>query len=149
MPKRQRLGWYSFYKKGTNLIRAVVPNPPPIDAKPPVRLPCGALFFDKTRPQRDDSLAPIIHSRIGTLKSKTEIEEMQRLHQSDPKKWTLDALAGKFNMPRSFIINKVFSRDERLQLELEDGKRLLQMPMNQIKGCMMSARIRQVRNNSF
>ena len=148
MPKRQRLGWYSFYKKSLDTIRAVIPNPPPIRAKPPVRLPCGTLYFDLSQPVSSDSNAPIIQSRLGTIKTDQEVERMKELRKSDPNKWTIHALSTRFAVSRSFVISSILTSEERAALEKESEEYFLKLPMSKVKGALLSARNRQVRENA-
>lgn len=149
MPKRQRLGWYSFYKKSLDTLRAVIPNPPPINAKRPVRLPYGVLFFDLSNPEPSTTSAPVLKSRLGSCKTESEITKMKELYQTDPKKWTINVLSKKYTVPRSFVINNVMTAEERAAMAKSDEERFLQLPINKVKGALMSARIRQVRNGAF
>jgi hypothetical protein len=147
MPKRQRLGWYSFYKKSVDTLRAVTHNPPPINAKPPVKLPCGGLYFDLSQPERAQEHAPILRSRLGQLKSDEEIQEMRGLYKKDPNRWSIHALSMKFNTTRSFVINRILPIEERERIERDNEERFLKLPMDKVRGALLSARIRQVRES--
>lgn len=150
MPKRKRLGWYSFYKNAVNTIRAVTPIPPPLSSVPPVRLPCGALFLDR-RPTVPPSyhLAPIIPNRLGAYKSTAEMEEMRRLRTENPTKWSISALSARFNVAPAFVINKVLSARDRGDLEKRNEEHFVDMSKGKLKGSLVSARIRQIRESSF
>ena len=147
MPKRQRLGWYSFYKASVDTQRAVTHNPLP--SKPPVKLQCGALYFDLTPDNfKSPESMPNLPSRLGRLQSDQDVEMMRRLRAVDPEKWTIDTLSKTFHVTRSYVINHVYKPHERAEMELQDQRRFLSLPLNKIKGALLSARIRQIREDS-
>lgn len=90
-------------------------------------------------------LPPLLSSR-NIILNKKKIEEMRELKRSNPKKWTINVLVKKYNVGASFIINHVFSHEERTKLKDNVDNYIRNLSIKKQKGLVKRELVKRHRN---
>lgn len=129
-----------------------IPNPLPKTAGAPVRTEQGCLFYDlrakaAPAPLLASTLPPRLNNPTGRIISPEELAKMRQLRDKDPGRWTITALAGKFNISRSFVMKKVLRPKEHQMAEEELVERIDSLTLDEKRGWLMRYRIREHRRD--
>lgn len=127
-----------------------VPIPPPRTIGPahPITNIPNCFFWDlKENTSTSEILPPIINRNSSKTRivEPEELDEMRRLRKLFPTQYTLSHLKSKFNINSSFIINNVFSKEERLSAENHLNESIDLMNLNKKRGDLMRHKIREHR----
>lgn len=139
-------------KKSARGAPAKIPNPLPRTAGGPQCVEGGCIFRDMKAncappPSLFEKLPPLLKNPVGRVILPTELREMRELRKKSPEKWTITALSGKFNIARSFIINKVLAKAEQKIAEEELAERIDSLSFKEKRGWLQRYKIREHRRD--
>lgn len=140
----------SICTKPAKRSKAKIGIPLPKSAGEPIKLENGCTFIQlKPKTIKFETLPPLVPSKVGRYVGEDAVEEMTRLRAEAPEKWTLTQLSKRFQVSRLFVINNVFSKEEREKYKQEIDDMIRSMTLKEQKGWILRHKIRQDREESW
>lgn len=129
-----------------------IPNPLPKTSSAPIVVEGNCIFYDLRAkaipaPAQSHLLPPLLKNSVGRLVDSEERDEMRRLRLEAPQRWTITALAKKFDVCRSYVIKHILSEKEQSMAEEELVERIDSLSLNAKRGWIMRYRIREHRRD--
>lgn len=129
-----------------------ITNPLPKTVGPVIKTKDGCLFQDLRAkavapPNSKQFMPPLLPNPVGRIVNARELLKMRELRSSNPKRWTITALAGMFNLHRSFIIKHVLTEAEQRRAEEELIEHIDGLKFTEKRGWLMRYKIREHRRD--
>lgn len=141
-----------FFTQPCKRLPPKIPNPLPKTASKPIDTEGKCVFYDLRAkasgvPKNLDTLPPLLPNPVGRIIYQRELIRMRQLRMENPKRWTITALANKFNIHRGYIIKNVLTDAERLQAKEELIERIDGLTFAEKRGWLMRYKIREHRRD--
>lgn len=141
-----------FFTQPCRRLPPKIPNPLPKTTSGPITTEGKCVFYDlrakaSGAPENLDQLPPLLPNPVGRIMSQGELNRMRQLRTENPKRWTITALAAKFNIHRSYIIKNVLTKTEQLQAKEELLERIDRLTFAEKRGWLMRYKIREHRRD--